>query len=183
MINIALLGCGRIAGRHASLLGTGQIAGARLVAVCDTQRERAEAFGAKYGVPWFNSLGAMLASQRVDVVSILTPSGMHSEHAIEVARSGRHVIVEKPLALTLPDADVMIDACDKAGVRLFVVKQNRFNVPVVKAREALEAGRFAKLVLGTVRVRWWRDQSYYDNDAWRRTWKYEWGVIPNEASY
>jgi len=83
----------------------------------------------------------MLASPGVDVVSILTPSGMHSEHAIEVAHSGRHVIVEKPLALTLADADAMIGACDKAGVRLFVVKQNRFNVPVVKAREALEAGR------------------------------------------
>src|SRR5258708_17993448 len=114
MISIALVGCGRIAGRHASLLGTGQIAGARLAAVCDTQRQRAEAFGAKYGVPSFNSLGAMLASPGLDAVSVLTPSGMHSEHAIEVARSGRHVIVEKPLALTLADADAMIGACDKA---------------------------------------------------------------------
>ncbi len=183
MIYFALIGCGRIARRHADLLGTGQIAGARLAAVCDVQRERAEAFGARYGVPAFDSIAGLLRAPGIDAVSVLTPSGMHAAHAIEVAHSRRHVVVEKPMALRVEDADAMIHACDAAGVRLFVVKQNRFNVPVVKAREALDAGRFGRLVLGTVRVRWCRDQAYYDQDAWRGTWAQDGGVIANQASH
>jgi predicted dehydrogenase len=183
MINIAIVGCGRIAKRHADLLGTGQIAGARLIAVCDVQQQRAEQFGGKYSVRSYTSLDEMLARCDVDVVSVLTPSGMHAAHSIAVARAGRHIIVEKPMALTLSDADAIINAADTAGVRLFVVKQNRFNVPVVKAREALEQGRFGKLVLGTVRVRWCRDQAYYDQDSWRGTWAFDGGVIANQASH
>lgn len=183
MINFALLGCGRIAKRHAELLGTGQIAGARLAAVCDVRPERAQEFGARYGVPSFDSLPDMLREPGIDVVSVLTPSGMHAEHAIAVARSRRHVVVEKPMALTLVDAEAMVSACDAAGVRLFVVKQNRFNVPVIKAREALDAGRFGRLVLGTVRVRWCRDQRYYDQDSWRGTWAQDGGVLANQASH
>jgi predicted dehydrogenase len=125
----------------------------------------------------------MLASGTVDVVSVLTPSGFHAEHAIQVAQAGKHVVVEKPMALRLDDADAMIRACDVAGVKLFVVKQNRFNVPVVKLREALMAGRFGRLVLGTVRVRWCREQSYYDQDAWRGRWDMDGGVLANQASH
>lgn len=183
MIRIALVGCGRIAKRHAELLGTGQIAGARLVAVCDIVPERVQAFAEKYDVPGFASLAELLARSNADVVAVLTPSGTHAVLAMQTARARRHVIVEKPMALTLQDADAMIEAADAAGVRLFVVKQNRFNVPVVKARQALEAGRFGQLVLGTVRVRWCRDQSYYDHDAWRGTWAQDGGVIANQASH
>jgi UDP-N-acetyl-2-amino-2-deoxyglucuronate dehydrogenase len=183
MIHFAILGCGRIAKRHAELLGTGQIAGAKLVAVCDSDPRRSDAFATRYSVPGFTSLGALLEHPGIDVVSVLTPSGMHAEHAVAVSRSRRHVVVEKPMALTLADADAMIAAADTAGKRLFVVKQNRFNVPVVKAREALDAGRFGQLVLGTVRVRWCRDQSYYDQDAWRGTWAQDGGVIANQASH
>lgn len=183
MINFAIIGCGRIAKRHAELLGTGQIHGARLAAVCDIQQDRAQAFGTKYGVPAFGSISEMLTMPGIDVVSILTPSGMHAEHAIQVARSRRHVLVEKPMALTLTDADAMVRECDLAGVGLYVVKQNRFNVPVLKAREALDMGRFGKLVLGTVRVRWCRDQHYYANDAWRGTFAQDGGVLANQASH
>lgn len=183
MLNFAILGCGRIAKRHAELLGTGQINGARLAAVCDIRRERADEFGAKYGVPAFQMIDEMLSNPNIDVVSILTPSGMHAEHTIAIATARRHVVVEKPMALTLTDADAMISACDNNGVRLFVVKQNRFNVPVVKAREALDSGRFGQLVLGTVRVRWCRDQSYYDHDNWRGTWAQDGGVLSNQASH
>ena len=87
------------------------------------------------------------------------------------------------MALTLDDADAMIRACDAHGIKLFVVKQNRFNVPVVKLREALDAGRFGKLVMGTVRVRWCRHQDYYDQDAWRGTWALDGGVLSNQASH
>ena len=183
MISFALLGCGRIAKRHAELLGTGQIAGARLAAVCDIHRDRAESFGLRFNVPAFNSIDEMLRNTSFDVVSVLTPSGMHADHAVSVAKAGRHIVVEKPMALTLTDAQRMIDASDSARVRLFVVKQNRFNVPVIKAREALEAGRFGDLVLGTVRVRWCRDQSYYNLDSWRGTWAQDGGVLANQASH
>jgi predicted dehydrogenase len=183
MIRFALIGCGRIAKRHAELLGTGQIEGAQLAAVCDVHADRAAAFGSRYQVPSFSTIDALLAAPAIDAVAVLTPSGMHAEHAIRVARSRRHVIVEKPMALTLRDAEQMIEAADAAAVRLFVVKQNRFNVPVVKAREALDAGRFGKLVLGTVRVRWCRDQSYYAQDDWRGTWAQDGGVLANQASH
>ncbi|MCK1313379.1 Gfo/Idh/MocA family oxidoreductase [Bradyrhizobium sp. 23] len=183
MIGIALLGCGRIAKRHSDLLGGGHIKGAKLAGVCDVIRERADAIGSRYDVPAYYDLAELLARPEIDVVSILTPSGSHPTHAIAVAKAGKHLVVEKPMALRLEDADAMIEACDAAGVKLFVVKQNRFNVPVVKAREALDAGRFGRLVLGTVRVRWCRDQLYYDQDAWRGTWAYDGGVLANQASH
>jgi UDP-N-acetyl-2-amino-2-deoxyglucuronate dehydrogenase len=183
VIKFGLLGCGRIAKRHADLLGGGHIAGAKLVAVCDDQPERADAIAARFGVPAFYNIDEFLGQEGLDAVSVLTPSGMHPAHAIATAKAGKHVIVEKPMALRLQDADTMIRACDAAAVKLFVVKQNRFNVPVVKAREALEAGRFGRLVLGTVRVRWCRDQAYYDHDKWRGTWAYDGGVLANQASH
>jgi UDP-N-acetyl-2-amino-2-deoxyglucuronate dehydrogenase len=183
MIRFGLLGCGRIARRHSDLLGGDHIDGAKLVAVCDPVRARADAIAAKFGVPAHDDMDGFLAREDIDAVAVLTPSGLHPQHVIACARAGKHVVVEKPMALRLQDADDMIRACDEAGVKLFIVKQNRFNVPVVKAREALDAGRFGKLILGTVRVRWCRDQAYYDQDAWRGTWAYDGGVLTNQASH
>jgi predicted dehydrogenase len=183
MLKFALVGCGRISQRHSELLGNGAISGATLAAVCDIAPERAAAVGTKFGVPWFTDMDEMMRSVPVDVVSVLTESGRHAEHVVRLAKYGRPVVVEKPMALTLADADEMIRACDIARVKLFVVKQNRFNVPVQKVRRALEAGRFGKLVLGTVRVRWCRPQSYYDQDAWRGTWALDGGVLTNQASH
>lgn len=183
MIKVALVGCGRIAQRHAALLGGGQIAGAQLAAVCDMVDARAGALAKKYAVPAFHDMHEMMQAVRPDIVSVLTPSGLHARHVIELAPHGAHVVVEKPMALRLDDADRMIEACDRAGIKLFVVKQNRFNRPVLKLREALEAGRFGKLVMGTVRVRWCRPQSYYDQDGWRGTWALDGGVLANQASH
>lgn len=183
MINFGVIGCGRISKRHLDLLGGGQIDGAKLVAICDKNFSRLDAARQRHKVSAYGSLDAMLADPAIEVVTVLTPSGMHAEHAIAAAAAGKHVVVEKPMALRLEDADAMIAACDRARVKLFVVKQNRFNVPVVKAREALDAGRFGRLVLGTVRVRWRRDQSYYDQDSWRGTWAQDGGVLSNQASH
>ena len=182
---IALVGCGRIAKRHVELLGGGQIQGAELAALCDIELSKAQALASAAGtdVPCFSDMDEMMKAVAPDAVAILTPSGMHAEHTIRLAKHRKHVIVEKPMALTLDDADAMIRACDEAGVKLFVIKQNRFNVPVQKAREALDSGRFGKLVLGTVRVRWCRPQHYYDQDSWRGTWKYDGGVLTNQASH
>ncbi|KYG25477.1 oxidoreductase [Bradyrhizobium sp. AT1] len=183
MIRFGLLGCGRIAKRHSDLLGGNHIKGARLVAVCDPIRARADALASKFNVGAHYDIADFLGRKDIDAVAVLTPSGLHPEHATACARAGKHVVVEKPMALRLQDADEMIRACDEAGVKLFVVKQNRFNVPIVKAREALDAGRFGRLVLGTVRVRWCRDQAYYDQDPWRGTWAYDGGVLTNQASH
>lgn len=185
MIRFALVGCGRIARKHAGNLGEGKIDGASLVAVCDVQQDRAKFYGEKYDVPYFTDMHQMMKEMNsiIDVLSILTHSGAHADHTVQLAPYGKHIIVEKPMALTLDAADRMIEACDKNGVRLFVVKQNRFNYPVVKLREALEAGRFGKLTLGTVRVRWCRTQEYYDQDDWRGTWAWDGGVFANQASH
>ncbi len=182
-LKFALVGCGRIAKRHAELLGKAQVPGARLAAVCDIVPEKARLLGEQYGVPYYTDMSEMMVKTPVDAVSVLTESGNHAGHVVALAKFGKHIIVEKPMALTLDDADAMIKACSDAGVKLFVVKQNRFNVPVAKLRSALEAGRFGKLVLGTVRVRWCREQSYYDQDKWRGTWALDGGVLANQASH
>ena len=183
MLNLALIGCGRIAERHAALLTQAQIPGARLAAVCDTQRDRAEAFGQRFHVPFYTDSLEMIRKEAIDVLCILTPSGLHAEQVIQLAPHKKHFIVEKPMALTLESADAMIRACDQNGVRLFVVKQNRFNVPVQKLKQAVDAGQLGKLTLGTVRVRWCRTQAYYDSDSWRGTWAYDGGVLANQASH
>lgn len=183
MLKFALVGCGRIAKRHSELLGHNQIEGAELVAVCDRVASKAKAIAANFDVPSFTDMHEMMKAVSIDVVVVLTESGHHAEHVLELAPYGKHIVVEKPMALTLDDADAMIAACDRNAVRLFVVKQNRLNVPVVKLREAMEAGRFGKLVLGTVRVRWCRPQRYYDQDSWRGTWALDGGVLTNQASH
>ena len=184
-LGFALVGCGRIARKHAQILGTGMVEGARLVAVCDPQQDRAEALAGKYDTTAFFDMHDMMAARAadIDVVVILTESGLHAPHAIALAPYGKHLVVEKPMALTLEDADAMIAACDQAGVKLFVVKQNRYNLPVQKLREAVDGGRFGKLTMGTVRVRWARDQAYYDQDSWRGTWAMDGGVFANQASH
>lgn len=181
-LNFAILGCGRISRKHIDAIEKAN--GARLVAVCDTDAKRASSVAQKLGIPSFTDLDDMMrAVPEIDVVNVLTPTGYHAEHAVRVAGYKKHVVVEKPMALRLEDADEMILACDRAGVRLFVVKQNRYNVPVQRLRTALEAGRFGKLVMGTVRVRWCRRQDYYDQDAWRGTWELDGGVLANQASH
>lgn len=183
ILSFALVGCGRIAKRHSELLGNQVVDGARLGAVCDLIENRARQIGERFSVPWFTDMHEMMESIEPDVVVILTESGNHAEHTIALAPYRKHIVVEKPMALKLQDADSMIYACDAAGVKLFVVKQNRFNVPVLKLREALKKGRFGKLVMGTVRVRWCRQQAYYDQDSWRGTWALDGGVLTNQASH
>lgn len=183
-LGFALVGCGRISHKHAEVL-SGKVAQGRLVAVCDVQPSRAKEIGEKFKVPYFTDHREMMEkkSAEIDVVNILTESGYHARDCLALAPYGKHIVVEKPMALTLEDADAMIAACDRAGIKLFVVKQNRFNLPVQRARKALEQGRFGKLVMGTVRVRWCRTQHYYDQDPWRGTWALDGGVFTNQASH
>jgi len=183
MIKFAIVGCGRISKRHSELLGENQIKDGSLVAVCDHILDRAEVIAKKYKIKAYKCMHEMMQNEDVDVVVILTESGLHAKHTIELAKYKAHIMVEKPMALRLEDADLMISACDENNIKLFVVKQNRFNVPVVQLRKALEAGRFGKLIMGTTRVRWCRPQSYYDQDSWRGTWEFDGGVLTNQASH
>ena len=182
-LKFALIGCGRIAKRHSELLGDKQIEGACLVAVCDTNLDKSKGIASRFKVPYYLDMHQMMQKEDIDVIVILTESGNHADHVIQLSKYGKHIVVEKPMALRLSDADSMIKSCDSAGIKLFVVKQNRFNVPVIKLKEAVDKGRFGKLVLGTIRVRWCRDQEYYDQDSWRGTWAMDGGVLTNQASH
>lgn len=183
MLKFALVGCGRISKRHCELLGYNQIKNAKLIAVCDIIEEKAKAIGEKFSIPFYTDMDDMMQKEDIDVVSVLTESGYHAKHVINLAKYKKHLIVEKPMALTLNDADSMIQACDEKKCKLFVIKQNRFNVPVVKLKQALDNNRFGKLVLGTIRVRWSRDQNYYDQAWWRGRWDMDGGVLTNQASH
>ena len=122
MLKFALVGCGRIAKRHSDLLGHGEIDGAQLVAVCDLDLERAKAIAEKFDVPYFTDMHEMMAKIEPDVVSVLTDSGSHADVVVALAPYGKHIVVEKPIALTLDDVDRMITTCDLNGVKLFVVQ-------------------------------------------------------------
>ncbi len=178
---IALVGCGRISANHFDAIR--KVDGLALVAVCDTVEERARTAGEAQGVFWFTSLAEMLARVECDVVVIATPSGLHPEHGVLAARAGKHIVTEKPMAISLAGADELVGACDEAGVHLFVVKQNRLNPPVQLLKRAIDRGRFGRLYLVNTTVRWSRPQEYYDQAPWRGTWKYDGGAFMNQASH
>ena len=148
-LKFALIGCGRIAVRHSDLLGQKKIKGASLVAVSDLDESKAQKIASKFNVPFFSNKDEMIEQIDPDVLVVLTESGFHAQNVCELARYGKPIIVEKPMALTFNDCRIMIATCRNYGVKLFVVKQNRFNVPVLKLKEALIKGHFGKLVLLT----------------------------------
>lgn len=178
---VALVGCGRISNNHFEAFS--RIDGLDLVSVCDTVESRAREAGEKWGVPSFSSLEKMLAEVPSDVVVIATPSGMHPQHGITSAKAGRHVVSEKPMAISLASADELVKACDDAGVLLFVVKQNRLNSTVQLVKRALDKGRFGRLFMANATVRWARPQEYYDQAPWRGTWEFDGGAFMNQASH
>lgn len=180
-VRIVLVGCGRISRNHFDAIR--RIDGLQLVAVCDSDAGRAELAGTAEGVPWYTSLDEMLMHVPSDAVVIATPSGLHPQHGIAAARAGRHVITEKPMAITLHAADQLVQACDEAGVRLFVVKQNRLNPPIQLLKRALDKGRFGRLFMANCTVRWARPQEYYDQAPWRGTWEFDGGAFMNQASH
>ncbi len=182
-VNFALIGCGRIAKRHSDLLGNKCIPNASLSAVCDLNLESAKKIGEKYSIPAFDNYHEMINTVDPDVIVVLTESGNHAKNVLDIVKYKKHIMVEKPMALKLSDAEDMISACEKNGIELFVIKQNRFNLPIVKLREAIESGRFGKLLIGSIRVRWCRTQKYYDQAEWRGTWSMDGGVLTNQASH
>ena len=179
-LNFGIIGCGRIAYKHAEAIKKNEKA--NLLYVCDIIEERAVDYKKKYGAErYFTDYHEMLEMPDLDVVNICTPSGMHAEMGIAAAKAGKHVIVEKPMALSSIDADALINACDENRVKLAVCFQNRFNPPVQKLRRALEEGRFGKLTHASAVVRWFRPQDYYDQAPWRGTWAMDGGCLMNQS--
>ena len=180
-IRVALVGCGRISKNHIDVID--RLDGLALVSVADNERSRAESVGRRLEVPGFGSLEEMLAQVPSDLVVICTPSGLHPAHGISAARAGRNVLTEKPMAISLEGADALVQACDAAGVQLFVVKQNRLNPPIQLLKRAVEKGRFGRIYMANVTVRWTRPQEYYDAEPWRGTWEFDGGALMNQASH
>ncbi len=181
-IRFALVGCGRIAANHFGAIEAHK-ENCELVAVCDIVAERANEAANKLGVKAYYSLDDMLEAGGFDAVILTTPSGLHPSQTIECAKSGYHVVTEKPMATRLSDGLAMVKACDKAGVRLFVVKQNRRNATIQAVKKAIEQGRFGRIFAVNCNVFWTRPQEYYDAAAWRGTWEFDGGAFMNQASH
>lgn len=178
---VALVGCGRISKNHFEAIE--QIDGLALAAVCDVDPERAAQAGAQGNVPHYSSYEKMLKESKADIVTIATPSGLHAEQGVAAALAGKHVVMEKPMAISLTGADALVHACDKAGVKLFVVKQNRLNLPVQLLKRAVDRNRFGRIYMASCTVHWARPQEYYDQAPWRGTWEFDGGAFMNQASH
>ena len=178
---IVLVGCGRIAKNHVDAIR--KIDGLELIAACDEDADRAKSLAEPLGIPWFTSYEEMLEKVPSEIVAICTPSGLHPSQGVRAAKSGRHVVTEKPMAISLKGADELVQACDAAKVFLFVVKQNRLNTPVQLLKRAVDTGRFGRIYLANCTVRWARPQDYYDQAPWRGTWEFDGGAFMNQASH
>ena len=181
-VRFALAGCGRIAANHMESIKV-HAERAELVAVCDPDPARRAAAVERTGARGYASLEEMLAAETPDCVIITTPSGLHSRQAIQCARAGVNVMTEKPMATRWQDGLAMVRACDEAGVRLFVVKQNRRNRTLQLLKKAMDLGRFGRVYTIAVNVFWTRPQEYYDSAAWRGTWEFDGGAFMNQASH
>jgi UDP-N-acetyl-2-amino-2-deoxyglucuronate dehydrogenase len=181
VFRVALVGAGRIARNHFEAIA--KVDGLELTAVADIDPERAREAGESQGVPWFRSFEEMLAQAPSDIIAVATPSGLHPRHGILAAHAGKHVVCEKPMAITLSAADELVQACDDAGVQLFVVKQNRLNATIQLVKRAIDKQRFGRIYMANCTVRWSRPQEYYDSAPWRGTWEFDGGALMNQASH
>ena len=179
-IGFGIIGCGMIANFHSKAIA--DIRGAKLVACFDTFATSADRLAATTGCRAYHKLEEMLANPDVHVVTIGTPSGAHMEPAVMAARAGKHVIVEKPLEITLKRCDAIINACDKAGVKLATIFPSRFHASCQELKRAVDGKRFGKLSMGDAYVKWYRSQEYYDSGRWRGTWELDGGgALMNQA--
>lgn len=181
-IRFALVGCGRIAQNHFAAIEK-HADRCELVDVCDINPSALAAAVEKTGARGHARLADLLEKTSADCVILTTPSGLHPTQTIEVAEAGKHVMTEKPMATRWQDGLKMVEACDKAGVRLFVVKQNRRNATLQLLKRAVEQKRFGKIYSVGVNVFWTRPQDYYDSAKWRGTWEFDGGAFMNQASH
>jgi len=181
-IRLAILGCGRISRNHFAAVEK-YADDIELVAVCDDHANILQEYSEKYSVPGYLNVEALLETEKPDIVVLCTPSGTHPDQAVLAARYGVHVMTEKPMATRWQDGVRMVRACDDAGVRLFVVKQNRRNTTLQLLKRAIEEKRFGKIHMVHLNVFWSRPQAYYDQAKWRGTWEFDGGAFMNQASH
>lgn len=181
-IRIAIIGCGRISKNHFGSIEK-HAENFDLVAVCDINPDTLKTHSEQYKVPGYTKLDEMLQTEKPDIVAICTPSGLHADHAVIAAKNGVHVITEKPMATRWQDGLRMVKACDEAGVRMFVVKQNRHNSTLQLLKRAVEEKRFGKIYMAHINVFWTRPQEYFDSSKWRGTWELDGGAFMNQASH
>jgi len=173
-VGFGIVGCGMIAGFHSQAIK--DIRGAKVVALFDAAPQYAEKLAKSIGdCAVYTDYKEFLKHPGLDIVNICTPSGAHMDAAVGAAKAGKHVVVEKPLEITLRRCDKIIDACDKNNVKLATILPSRFSPANMALKEAIDAGRFGKLTLGDTYVKWWRSQDYYDSGGWRGTWKLDGG--------
>lgn len=181
-IRFALVGCGRIASNHIAAIEA-HAERCELVDACDTSPQSLAAVVARTGAKGYSQLSDLLDQTSADCIVLATPSGLHPGQTVAVAQSGRHVMTEKPMATRWKDGLAMVEACDQAGVHLFVVKQNRRNATLQLLRRAIDRGRFGRIYSVAVNVFWTRPQEYYDSAKWRGTWEFDGGAFMNQASH
>lgn len=181
-VRFALVGCGRIANNHIGAIKS-HSERCEIVDVCDVSPETLKAATEQTGANGHTNLADMLARTEADCVVLTTPSGLHSSQAIQCARSGFDVLTEKPMATRWSDGLAMVEACDNAGVKLLVVKQNRRNATLQLLKKAIETRRFGRIYSVSINVFWARPQEYYDSAKWRGTWEFDGGAFMNQASH
>jgi UDP-N-acetyl-2-amino-2-deoxyglucuronate dehydrogenase len=181
-VRFALVGCGRIAANHFAAIEK-HSERCELVDVCDTDQASLDMAAARTGAAPHSNLAKMLAVTEADCTILTTPSGLHAGQTVQIANAGIHIMTEKPMATRWKDGLAMVNACDQAGVRLFVVKQNRRNATLQLIKKAIEQGRFGRIYSVSVNVFWTRPQQYYDSAKWRGTWEFDGGAFMNQASH
>jgi len=182
-IRIAVVGCGRISRNHFGSIEK-HADHVELVAICDVDSSTLSEHTKKYKVPGYRDMENMLDNEQLDLVALCTPSGIHPDQAVLAARYKVHVVTEKPMATRWKDGVRMLKACDEAGVRLFVVKQNRRNTTLQLLKRAVTEKRFGKIHMVHLNVFWTRPQSYYEQgNGWRGTWEFDGGAFMNQASH
>ncbi|MGC9362453.1 MAG: Gfo/Idh/MocA family protein [Candidatus Syntrophosphaera sp.] len=181
-IRLGLIGCGRISKNHFEAVS--QIPEAEFVAVADVLPDKLKHVTDTYGIKnVYTDYNEMLDKEELDAVSICTPSGLHPQMGVDVAKHRMHVITEKPMGINIADSDKLIRACDANNVKLFVIKQNRLNSTMQLLKNAIEKNRFGKIFLAQSNVFWQRPQAYYDAEKWRGTWEFDGGAFMNQASH
>jgi len=176
----AIIGCGRVAERHAIHISNNGI----LQAVCDIKHDKVDSLANAYNANAYYSIDDLLANEKdIDVIAICTPNGLHTEHSIKSLRAGHHVLCEKPMAISVADAGQMISESFKANKMLFIVKQNRFNPPVIAVKKAIEDGKLGKIYSVQLNCFWNRNEAYYKNSDWKGTLKLDGGTLYTQFSH
>jgi UDP-N-acetyl-2-amino-2-deoxyglucuronate dehydrogenase len=183
-IRFALIGCGRIAQKHFNAI-LEHAKDAKLIAICDNNPQNLALAIKQTQAKGFSNLNQLLSdkSLNLDIIVLATPSGLHSNQVIQIAKTSKHIMTEKPMATRWQDGLNMVEACDNAGVYLFVVKQNRHNSTLKLLKQAILKKRFGRIYMVNINVFWTRPQEYYDSADWRGTWEFDGGALMNQASH